>query len=796
MNNIIVRRNSNCNLQKAKSKKQTTNFALCNLQFALCRLPFAFCLLLFAFCNLLKAQPLNSARPEVLLQVAEERKEQKDYYNALTLYEKYYEQTKDRTVGFEIAQMHASLRDYAKAETWFARVLQRDKNATGTINPLARFYYAQMLNSNGKYEDAIPIYEDYLKEATDSLKIQEATNAIAGAKMAIGMKENLQIVVENAGPKINGPNIEYSPSITRDGSTLYYSTFKSKEMTKLDGKEGDYYLKIFSAKKDANGEFGKPEVANDNLNRAGNNHGSVYIAPDSTTLFFTRIVLSGNEVTESKLFTAKKQSDGNFNEATEVKGLNGNYQIKHPCVGELYGKEVLFFSSNMEPTKGGFDIFYATKNDDGSYGTPTNAGSVINTFGNEETPFYRDGKLYFSSTGHPGLGNYDLFVSSWNGLTWSEPENLGKGINSSADDKYPSFDDEGTMYLASNRPGGKSIKSKTCCEDIYVIKKAPIKIDLIVNATDGKNPLRGLTFSLLDMTGGKSSDRDDKTADSYTGDLKRSRAYTVITAKPGYYNDTIQFNTVGINQTSTIKKLVTLRPLPNVTASLRAVTTCDGVPLKAVKYILTQVEDGQSATRTVDMFSAALGLRKTYQLIATKEGYTADTVRFSTMDIKTTTTIEKTLKLKTKTVTISRSERIRLQNMYYKLDKYKADEEDMEDWSLAEQSLLYLYDVMKKNPDIVIELSSHTDSRGSDSYNLELSQRRADGVKKWMTEKGIEARRMISKGYGETKIVNRCKNGVKCSEEEHLRNRRTEFRIISGPDTIEIIEQKSAVEIH
>jgi outer membrane protein OmpA-like peptidoglycan-associated protein len=59
-------------------------------------------------------------------------------------------------------------------------------------------------------------------------------------------------------------------------------------------------------------------------------------------------------------------------------------------------------------------------------------------------------------------------------------------------------------------------------------------------------------------------------------------------------------------------------------------------------------------------------------------------------------------------------------------------------------------------------------------------------------EKGIEPRRMIAKGYGETKLVNRCKNGVKCSEEEHLKNRRTEFRIISGPETIEISEQKPA----
>lgn len=737
------------------------------------------------------SQPINGARPEYLLQAAEERKEAKDYYNSLDLYEKYYEQTKDLAAAFEIAQMNKNLNDYAKAETWYSRFLQRTKNITTVeVDPNTRFYYAQMMKMNGKYDESIIAFEDFLKESKDSVKNVLAQNEILGAKQAMGMKENVQLVVDNIGTGVNTPNNEYSPSITGDGNTLYFTAFRSKGIIKLDGKEDDPYVKVYKSMRDTAGEWSKAIALDDKINRVGAHQGGVALSTDGKMMYFTRIGLSGNEVTQSNLYVSKKQDDGTFGNVNEVKSLNGKYIIKHPNVGEMYGKEVLFFASNMDGTKGGFDIYYATKNEDGSFGIPVNAGNVINTLGDEETPYYRDGKLYFSSNGLPGMGGFDIFVANWDGSTWSTPKNLGTGYNSSTNDRYPSIDDDGSIFLVSNRIGGRSLKSKTCCEDIYIAKKAPIRIDLIVNATDGTNPLKGLTFQMTDISGGKNSGADTKTADTYNSTLNRGRAYNIITSKPGYYNDTIQFNTVGINTSSTIKKEVRLRPTPTIVASLRAITMADGQQLKGVLYSLTEVESGNNDTRTLDMYIAKLGLRKNYMIIATKAGYTSDTARFSTVDIKTTTTIEKTLNLRAKLITVNRLERIKLQDIYYKLDKYEATEEHMDNWALVQQSLDYLHGILKKYPDIVIELSSHTDSRGSDSYNLDLSQRRAEGIKKYLVEKGIETRRMIAKGYGETKLVNRCKNGVKCSEEEHLKNRRTEFRIISGPETIEISEQK------
>ena len=90
-----------------------------------------------------------------------------------------------------------------------------------------------------------------------------------------------------------------------------------------------------------------------------------------------------------------------------------------------------------------------------------------------------------------------------------------------------------------------------------------------------------------------------------------------------------------------------------------------------------------------------------------------------------------------------------------------------------------LLPLLKSKP-VSIELMSHTDSRGNDDYNMSLSQQRANSVVNYLVSKGISRNRLSAKGYGETRLVNRCSNGVDCSESEHQKNRRTEFRVLSN----------------
>ncbi|HKK82444.1 MAG TPA: OmpA family protein, partial [Prolixibacteraceae bacterium] len=113
-----------------------------------------------------------------------------------------------------------------------------------------------------------------------------------------------------------------------------------------------------------------------------------------------------------------------------------------------------------------------------------------------------------------------------------------------------------------------------------------------------------------------------------------------------------------------------------------------------------------------------------------------------------------------------------LENIYYDLDKWDILPE-------AEDELDKLVAIMKENPTLVVELGSHTDSRGSDKYNLLLSQRRSNSAVEYIVSQGISRSRIVAKGYGETQLVNHCSNGVKCSDSEHRKNRRTEFKILS-----------------
>jgi peptidoglycan-associated lipoprotein len=337
-------------------------------------------------------------------------------------------------------------------------------------------------------------------------------------------------------------------------------------------------------------------------------------------------------------------------------------------------------------------------------------GTAINTPGDEETPFYRDGKLYFSSNGYPTMGGLDVFSSTWNGSEWSKPQNMGFGYNSPADDMYFSIDDKGyNGFVVSNRTGTNSIKSKTCCDDIWQITITPPVVDLKALTFEKDKALNGTTLQLVEMTGGAMGKTESKTntaANLFNFPLNFEYSYAILTNKEGYYPDTTYFNTQGLSKTTTINKEIRLRPLPPP----QPITVYD-------------------------------------------------------------------------TIEIAINEPIRLENIYYDYDK----------WDIlpdAAEELRFMDTLMKTYPDMVIELSSHTDSRGNDPYNMTLSQKRAESAKNYLVSQGVNADRIRAVGYGESVILNQCANGVECTDEEHRFNRRTEFKIVAGPTSIKMVKRE------
>lgn len=161
--------------------------------------------------------------------------------------------------------------------------------------------------------------------------------------------------------------------------------------------------------------------------------------------------------------------------------------------------------------------------------------------------------------------------------------------------------------------------------------------------------------------------------------------------------------------------------------------------------------------------------------------YFKDSFYLSTYGIQIDSTIHKKLYLKKKEklnpIRVEIGKPVRLNNIYYDLDDYKI-------LPASENQLDVIYRALIEYPEMIIEISSHTDSQGEDAYNLNLSILRAKSVINWLVEKGINESRLKFKGFGETQLLNNCENGIPCTDEEHRINRRTEFKIIEGPEVI------------
>jgi peptidoglycan-associated lipoprotein len=659
------------------------------------------------------AQPINRATPDSNRKAAAKADSTNNPYTALELWQDVYDDTKEKPVLAKVGMDQYIIRDYDKAERTFSKLVLRDRKGEYTE---LKYWLAMAMKANGKYAEAEDMFNQYVAEGADDNLKKLSKNEIAGCELGKKAKQPDNLIVNNAGKKVNSPQTEASPVYS--GSELYFTSLKAKEVIVIDGKEGDWGSKIYTSTpgKASPAEYGDPTALGTQINREGYSQGNVYITADGKTMYFTRVLMMNNVMSESKIFYSKKGADG-WGAAYEVKGVNGDYIAKHPCEGELFGEKVLFFVSNMAGGKGGDDIYYAPKKGEGQFGLPVNLGTVINTPGDEATPFYRDGKLYFSSNGHPSLGGMDVFESQWNGSIWSEPKPLPSGINTSLDDQYYTIATADGMsgFLVSNRPGPNNLKSKTCCDDIYTWEFERVKVELAVK-----------TFRP------RSSKKGEK-------------------ENP---------------------------PLPGCTVQIFDVTEKN--PVKAEEKTNPNAND----------FAFTLSPDKSYKIVAYQTGYKPDTLLFNTLNIKKTTSFDKRLTLHIDKkepvdsfITVYRDSLFRLNNIYYDYNKWDIKSD-------AEPDLQFLTDLMIQYPDMKIELSSHTDSRGQDDYNMTLSQKRAESAKTWMEAKGIKADRIVAKGYGESKLLNGCSNGVECSEEDHRLNRRTEFKIIAGPTSIKIANRE------
>lgn len=653
------------------------------------------------------SQPLDEIPYKFKLEAADTAFARLDFYNAAEWYEECYKESRDPAIAQRIAISHDKMRDYKRAERWYARIVQKD---TATEYPDLKFEYGRLLKKNAKYDEAEHVFNELAASGKAMPYEERIESELVGIVLARKLKVPEDLLIETVGNKVNTRNSEASPAVDEEGN-LYYISFDQNDVIKVTSKSEDYHAKIMQARKTDKG-YNKGKAMSDKINRPGFHNSHVSFAPDGSRLYFTRAIAEGGEVTVSDMYYCESGGRGGWGAPQAITSLNGDFINKHPVVADLFGGEVLLFSSNRPGTLGGMDLFYAPINRDGSFGSPVNLGAAVNTTGDEVTPQFDESYLYFSSDGHPTLGGFDIFKSEYDGSKLLAAENMGKGINTSVDDLYYTPGDNDAGFLVSNRDGTRSIKGKTCCDDIFTFGKKLIIINLIASVFEDETPLPGATIKLYqkiaEELGFPDVQKNDE-GNEFTFALDSDRGYKVIVEREGYYPDTADFNTVGVRESKNFRGTFRLKPKPKET---------------------------EPETEVLTIY-----------------------------------------------------EPIRLNNIYYDLD----DDKILPD---AEPDLDFVYDLMTKYPDMVIELSSHTDSRGKDNYNLDLSQRRANSAKQYLVQRGIDAKRIQAVGYGEKRIINRCTNGVDCSEEEHRRNRRTEFTILEGPQTIEVRKDRKSTPVN
>ena len=486
------------------------------------------------------------------------------YPEAIEEYTRILKQGKGGTYVYtQLAKSYTILNDTKQAESYYKKAAKSKK-----ADPEVVYSYAQILKANGKLEEHLTWMRKFVeKKPSDSRAQLFSSNPDYLSKLS-SMEPGF--IVENAG-ELNTELSDFG-SFVKD-NVLYFSSARNNKR-KSHNLNDEPFLDVYSATIDGS-SIGSPELLPGNVNTKYH-EGVVAISPDGNRMYFDRndyfkngisflkkaYGKSSEGVNQINLYTAEKVS-GNWENIQPVVFNDSEYSTGHPALSP--DGKTLYFSSDKPGGKGGSDIYRVSVGSDGTLGIPEIVPGV-NTEGTEVFPFVAsDGTLYFSSNGHLGIGGLDVFSVKPNGGSYSAPENLGPGANSSSDD-FAIYLNPETMrgYISSNRSGGKG------GDDIYSLEQLPpceVDATLIVENASGEAIPRAL-IKLVNVTEGTTDTNNATTAGTYPFISNCNTEYTVTVSAEGYESETRTI-TIGNEKVSnnpfTLEKIVVEEPIVTTT---------------------------------------------------------------------------------------------------------------------------------------------------------------------------------------------------------------------------------------
>jgi OOP family OmpA-OmpF porin len=515
--------------------------------------------LFIIFIALISAVQVSAQFTYDYLRAADNYFKKGDYFSAAQYYEKYLGSGKGKDEAYNpyvvqtsskksqsgplssrtqaiynLAESYRLLNYPSKAEAYYQQALDFDK----AQYPLARYWFATTERALEKYAEAEAAFRQFLSEyALDDKYSASAKREIQNLQfIQAQLKKDISLFnVTKAGAGLNETGASYAPAWMNGQTLLFTSTRPENKSAKKAAYVNRIYQAVYSE-----GVFSG--ITKAVLPDAGDVHqAAATVTPDGNTMYFTQwTTVNGKKATA--IYSSTKAGDAWS--APKMQSLNTDgYNTQQPFVSP--DGKYLFYSSDKPGGKGGFDLYYATLNADGSTGESTNLGDVINTEYDEQAPYYHapSGALVFSSNGRVGMGGYDFFFSKGNVGNWAQPQNFGYPVNSVKDD----------IYFAS-RGGAKNIleevvlssdRSAACCLELFYVRKTrPMRqVNGSVIACDKNVPLSGATVMIIDTIANKTI--TTKTTDAqgrYSFTIEDYQPLKAVATSTGYVAGSLHFN--------------------------------------------------------------------------------------------------------------------------------------------------------------------------------------------------------------------------------------------------------------
>lgn len=698
------------------------------------------------------------------LEKAKAYQDGKFFSDAIVQYEKFLKKTPDNIEALNgLALCYESINDYGAARDYYFILHRINVNDISISYKLANCYRFLC-----DFDSCLIMLDQVKKLIVYTPEEQSIKNAATEeaseirSLLAFNYKNYSRLLVQEVSD-INTPFSEFG--IFYLDSMLYFSSMRATN-SRIDQRTAQGYSDIYKADF-SKWNFNKSRILKmpSKINLYDENEGDFYLDTISKQIYFTRC--SGNP-SRCGIYTAKMGQNGSLKKVNPLNINSKEYNTGHATFSSDGNK--MIFVSDMPNGLGKRDLYVSTKVND-EWDVPVNLGATVNTSDDEMFPMlYNDSILFFASSGHNGFGGLDIFFSIYRNNSWTRPKHLKAPVNSGSDDFNLVFKDELTKgYFCSNRPGGKG------SDDIYIYTGnawQPTMSGIVSDITSGSpvaNAMVILTSSNISdtvFTDGKGF---------FSSDIVSNKPYRVNIIKQGYseridflktpkyfngfdltFYRSYQLNPsgTGISAEGTVKDKNTQKPIDDQPVLImgkdgyydKAVTDTSGL------YQFQNIHDNNN-----------------YTILMAREGYWTQS---KTLDVPVLTQPTHYSKmsghdLDFEVEAIEANKEFVINNIYYDFDKASLKEE-------SKLELVKLVQILKDNPNLRVEISSHTDNRGNDVYNQDLSQRRAQSVVNFLIDNGIKKDRLIARGYGKSRpIIKEAK-----TEEDHALNRRTSFTII------------------